>query len=69
MCPYLHAHMLCLASMLIVTYLVARSASSIKYRGSVDPSVFALHSKAYTTRKMLIGRTSVVALEISRRCC
>ena len=42
LCPLLYAHIHCLASMLSVIYIVARITLSIKYRGSVDPSMCAV---------------------------
>ena len=44
---FLYAHIQYLASMPSVIYIVARDAFSIKYRGSVDPSMYAMQSKAY----------------------
>ena len=50
LCPLLYAHIYYLASLLSVSYIVARFASSIKCRGSVDPSMCAMQSKAFSKR-------------------
>ena len=45
-----YAHNYYLASLLSVSFVVARYAVSIKYRGSVDPSMCDVQSKAFLKR-------------------